>query len=148
MLKTKKSKIIVGIISLFFVIFVFGIVWFFTASEYARFKAVSEEALDIAGHIGTGDYYFTLDTKFSEVPFEEMSDFQYRLHLEDEEQAIKAIKYTNLKLGFNDSLYSRMLETTANMGEQYEENDKYIVSWSFAKDDGLEVKYKIKNILF
>lgn len=57
----------------------------------------------------------------------------------------EAIKSTNKKLGFDESLYTYMSITTATMGSRREENDNYIVSWTYSHDDGLEVKYQIKT---
>ena len=62
----------------------------------------------------------------------------------DEKNALEAIKYANLELGFSGALYNRMLETNALMGRQTEENDKYKVSWTYHPDDGLEVTYEEK----
>ena len=47
-------------------------------------------------------------------------------------------------LGFSDSLYQDMLNTSAIMGRQSEENEKYRVKWSYHPDDGLEVTYEKK----
>lgn len=35
-----------------------------------------------------------------------------------------------------------MLETSARMGRQREENDKYRVTWTYHPDEGLEVTYE------
>lgn len=61
-----------------------------------------------------------------------------------QENALEAIKYANKQLGFNGFLYSKMMETTALMGRQSEENDKYKVSWTYHPDEGLEVTYEKK----
>ena len=45
---------------------------------------------------------------------------------------------------FSDSLYQDMLNTSAIMGRQSEENEKYRVKWSYHPDDGLEVTYEKK----
>lgn len=61
-----------------------------------------------------------------------------------ERDSLNAIKFVNEKLGFSDSLYQKMLSTTALMGRQTEENKKFIVSWSYHPDKGLEVMYEKK----
>ena len=61
-----------------------------------------------------------------------------------QESALEAIKYANEELGFGDSVYSDMMNTTALMGRQTEENDKYKVSWTYHPDDGLTVTYTKK----
>ena len=61
-----------------------------------------------------------------------------------QENALEAIKYANEELGFNGSVYSQMMKTTALMGCQSAENDKYKVSWTYHPDEGLEVTYEKK----
>lgn len=61
-----------------------------------------------------------------------------------QKNALDAIKYANEELGFNGSVYSQMMNTTALMGRQSAENDKYRVSWTYHPDDGLEVTYEKK----
>jgi len=50
----------------------------------------------------------------------------------------------NTKLGFSDAVYRKMLQTSALMGRQSEENSKYRVSWTYHPDSGLEVMYEKK----
>lgn len=61
-----------------------------------------------------------------------------------ESDSLAAIKFVNEKLGFPDSVYQKMLSTTALMGRQAEENRKFIVTWSYHPDKGLEVMYEKK----
>lgn len=147
-LKIKKIRIaIIGIIVALIVFLAFAL-WFFNISEYANFQDAKDEALSIAGHLGTDgkviNKYFKIDTKISEIPLEEMTSLQKNLYLTHMRKAIEAIKSTNLKLGFGGSLYDYMAKTNTAMGAQTEENDKYIVTWTYSPDDGLEVKYQIK----
>lgn len=60
------------------------------------------------------------------------------------QDSLNAIKFVNEKLGFPDSLYQKMVSTTALMGRQTEENKKFVVSWSYHPDKGLEVMYEKK----
>ena len=60
------------------------------------------------------------------------------------EDTIDGIKFMNQKLGFTNSLFGRMADTTAAMGKQSDENDDYIVTWSFNSSTGLEVIYSKK----
>lgn len=60
------------------------------------------------------------------------------------QDSLNAIKFVNEKLGFPDSLYQKMISTTALMGRQTEENKKFVVSWSYHPDKGLEVMYEKK----
>ena len=102
--------------------------------------------MSIAGEIGTGNNYFKIDTKSSQVDLDDMTSFQTSWHLKQQAKAIEAIKYTNKKLGFNESLYTYMASTTALMGTQRKENDNYIITWTYSANDGLEVKYQIKPL--
>lgn len=61
-----------------------------------------------------------------------------------QENALEAIQYANDALGFNGSVYSQMMKTTALMGRQSAETDKYKVSWTYHPDNGLEVTYEKK----
>lgn len=60
------------------------------------------------------------------------------------DDTIEGIKFMNRKLGFSNSLFGRMADTTAAMGIQSEENDDFIVTWSFNSYTGLEVIYSKK----
>ncbi|MBQ9942147.1 MAG: hypothetical protein IJP03_03965 [Christensenellaceae bacterium] len=61
-----------------------------------------------------------------------------------QENALEAIRYANDELGFNGSVYSKMMQTNALMGRQTEETAKYRVSWTYHPSDGLEVTYEKK----
>lgn len=63
---------------------------------------------------------------------------------EAQEKTLKAIKHANSELGFNNYLYTQVLNTTALMGRQSTETDKYRVSWTYHPDEGLEVTYEKK----
>lgn len=109
----------------------------------SKFERVKTECVHIAGMVsGSGDY-FTIDT-YPDV-YENMDPTLAAILLSSaQENALEAIKYANEELGFNGSVYSKMMETTALMGRQSEENDKYEVSWTYHPDDGLEVTYEKK----
>lgn len=139
-----KSKPFIALIAVL-VVFISFVVLFFTVSEFARFKCIEDEALSIAGEISAGNNYFKIDTKSSQVLLDDMTSFQKSLHLQQQAKAIEAIKYTNKRLHFNESLYTYMVSTSAVMGTQREENENYVVTWTYSPDDGLEVKYKIKT---
>ena len=52
------------------------------------------------------------------------------------------IKSINSELGFSESLWSKMVETSALDGRQTEDNDKVTVSWKYHPDSGMEVTYE------
>lgn len=139
-----KSKLFI-VLTAVLVVLISCVVLFFTVSEYARFKRTEDEVLSIAGEISSGNNYFKIDTKSSQVALDDMTSFQKSWHLQQEAKAIEAIKYANKKFHFNESLYTYMVSTSAVMGTRCEENENYIVTWTYSPDDGLEVKYKIKT---
>ena len=135
---TKKKLIIIGGIIIAVVILALII---FIPSEFERVK---NDCVQIAGQISyRGDDNFTIDTYPDE--YKNMDDLLVSMLLPDaQENALEAIEYANEALGFNGSLYTKMLETSALMGRQSEENNKYKVSWTYHPDDGLEVTYDKK----
>ena len=135
---TKKKLIIIGGIVIAAVILALVI---FVPSKFERVK---NECVQIAGSISyRGDDNFTIDTYPDE--YKNMDELLVSMLLPDaQENALKAIEYANEELGFNGSVYSQMMNTTALMGRQSAENDKYRVSWTYHPDDGLEVTYEKK----
>ena len=126
----KKTIIICGIIIAVVAIIAIALIILIPS----KFERVKNECVQIAGMVtGSGDY-FMIDT-YPEGMYV-FSDTQ--------EKALEAIKYANEELGFNGSVYSQMMNTTALMGRQSAENDKYKVSWTYHPDDGLEVTYEKK----
>lgn len=129
--KSKMSKKKLAIIAAAAIAVIAIALIIFIPSEFERVKS---KCVHIAGMVtGSGDY-FMLDT---------LPDDVFMLP-DTEENALEAIKYANEELGFNGSVYSQMMNTTALMGRQSAENDKYRVSWTYHPDDGLEVTYEKK----
>lgn len=132
----KKKIIILGAI----LVAVVAVIVFLHQSEFERVK---HKAVDIAGMVSGGKGYFTIDT-YPDAYANMGYGSQHPLLKNMRENALEAIKYANEALGFNGSLYNRMLETSALMGRQSEENSRYKVSWTYHPDDGLEVTYEKK----
>lgn len=133
---TKKKIIVIAIMAVVVVVA-------FLFLHKSKFEKVKDECVHIAGMAsGSGDY-FVLDTYPDS--YENLDETTAAFLLPGtQEDTLEAIRYANEELGFNGSVYSKMLETTALMGRQYEENDKYRVSWTYHPDDGLEVTYEKK----
>ncbi len=107
----------------------------------SKFKRVENKCFKIVGMMQTGKNYFSLDTD----PYENMDKTLRALLLPDmQDKVLEAIRYANNELGFPGSVYSDMMRTTALMGRQTEENNKYKVSWTYHPDRGLEVTYTKK----
>lgn len=142
--KPKSTKKKLAIIAAAAAVAIIAIAIAIVLSIPSKFEEVERECIKIAGMATGGDDYFTLDTYPDEM-YENMDEpLRSMLLSNHEEGALEAIRYANEALGFNGSVYSKMLETSALMGRQSEENDKYKVSWTFHPDDGLEVTYEIK----
>jgi len=137
--KPKFGKKAIVVIAAVAVIVIIALV-LFIPSEFER---VHDECTHIAGRTSGGGDYFTIDTYPDE--YKNMDELVASMLLpKAQENALKAIKYANEELGFNGSLYSQMTHTSALMGRQSAENDKYRVSWSYHPDRGLEVTYEKK----
>lgn len=136
--KLTKKKLIIGASCLIAIIAIAFIIFY-----PSKFERVKDECVQLAGMISGGKDYFTIDT-FPDV-YENMDEWLVAMLKDDaQEGALEAIRYANRELGFNGSVYNDMLKTTALMGRQHEENDKYEVSWTYHPDDGLEVTYEKK----
>ena len=99
----------------------------------SKFERVQSKCVDIAGVVQGTEDYFIIDTNFESVFIPNAK-----------ERALEAIRYANEELGFTGAVYESMLNTSAIMGRQSEENDKYKVSWTYHPKDGLEVTYEKK----
>jgi len=134
---SKKKLAVIGGIAL--AVIVIALIIFIPS----KFERVKDKCLDITGIITGSGNYFTIDT----IPdiYENMDPAVAAMLSSDwESEALTAIRYANEEFGFSGAVYSKMLETSALMGRQTEENDKYKVSWTYHPDDGLEVTYEKK----
>lgn len=59
--------------------------------------------------------------------------------------ADNAIQFINKELGFSNSLWEKMCNTSSNDGIQTDSNEYIVVSWSYHPNKGLHVTYEIKN---
>lgn len=142
-IETKFTKKIVVLSIIVVIAIVIAIAIAFSSFHESKLEKVADECLQIAGTLEMEKDYFTIDTY---PDYLESLDAIEAAVLAPKHQAdaLEAIKYANEELGFNSFLFDKMLETTALMGRQSEENDKYIVSWTYHPDDGLEVTYEKK----
>lgn len=67
------------------------------------------------------------------------------LYYETFMDADEFIESVNSALGFSAALTEKMSTTTWSMGRQTQENDNYVVSWTYHPDKGLEVMYEVKG---
>ena len=137
--KKKISKKKLGIIGAIVAVIVIVAV---IALMPSKFDKVKNECVHIAGSIASGKGYFKIET----IPdsWDSMDPTVRAIMLPGHQQdALDAIKYANEELGF-PGVYSQMLNTTALMGRQSDENSKYKVTWTYHPDDGLTVTYSKK----
>lgn len=90
------------------------------------------------------DSYLKIDTNPYDKAADELTYVELSTFDQVQTDSLNGIKFVNERLGFTDALYSKMMDTTALMGVQTEENDKYRVSWTYHPDNGLEVMYERK----
>lgn len=90
------------------------------------------------------DSYLKIDTNPYDKDADELTYVELSTFDQVQTDSLNGIKFVNERLGFTDALYSKMMDTTALMGVQTEENDKYRVSWTYHPDNGLEVMYERK----
>ena len=90
------------------------------------------------------DSYLKIDTNPYDKAVDELTYVELSTFDQVQTDSLNGIKFVNERLGFTDAVYSKMMDTTALMGVQTEENDKYRVSWTYHPDNGLEVMYERK----
>lgn len=144
---SKKKKLIVSGIA---VIVVFAIAILFSVARGSVFEQIRKEAMKqfplsngTKGWVVSDDY-IKVDTNPDNINPKKMTRVQYTTFEPVQKDSLGAIKFINEKLGFSGALYEKMMGTTALMGRQTEENDKYRVSWKYHPDNGLEVMYEKK----
>lgn len=118
-------------------------------SQPSKFETVSKECSKIIWQDGNPTLMFQrLDNFFAiDTHPEEWDTGEIRVTGQsgnEEKHALEAIRHANTELGFSAAVYEKMLNTTALMGRQTEENKKYRVSWTYHPDHGLEVMYEEK----
>lgn len=141
----KKKKLVFGIVSAILLIVAVGAFGYIRGSVFDR---VVNEMLSKYPYADNGraadDSYMIIDTNPYDKAFDEMNHVEQTIFPQKEKDSLSGIKYVNKKLGFSDAVYRKMMETSALMGRQSEENNKYRVSWTYHPDAGLEVMYEKK----
>lgn len=133
---SKKQRIIIAaaaivVIAILLVIFI-----------PSKFQQVRKECSSIS-RVTYGNDYFMIDTYPDDYVGMD-AEILAMLLPGTQERALKAIRHASAELGFNGSVYSQMMSTSALMGSQSAETNKYRVSWSYHPDAGLEVTYEKK----
>ncbi len=90
--------------------------------------------------IGEDGQYLKIDTNPDDTDEDDFGISEYLTM----NSALDAIEQVNSDLGFSSALLEKMKKTTAIQGVQSDSNEKYVVTWSYHPDNGLEVIYEIK----
>lgn len=88
--------------------------------------------------------YLKIDTNPYDKEVDDLNVGQAATFYQTQRDSLDGIKFINKKLGFSDAVYLKMLETSALMGRQMQENSRYRVSWIYHPKKGLEVMYEKK----
>lgn len=142
--KSKKSLIFVIISSILLVVAIIIVIWFKNTTFDRLTSNMLHEYPYANNSRAKDDSYMKIDTNPYDKDVDELSFVEATTFEQTQNDSLKAIKYVNEKLGFSEALYQKMLETTALMGKQTDENKKYKVSWSYHPKSGLEVMYEKK----
>lgn len=141
---TRKTIVLIGVVAVVIV----GIVFFISLVRGSFFGNVVSDMLNKYPYANNSraqdDSYLKIDTNPYDKSVDELTYVELSTFDQVQTDSLNGIKFVNERLGFTDALYSKMMGTTALMGVQTEENDKYCVSWTYHPDNGLEVMYERK----
>lgn len=137
---SKKRSILFAVIALILIVAIFVGIGYSKNTVFKRLinKVVTEYTWANNSR-ASDDSYMIIDTNPEDAD-PESSLYDSRT----EKDSLKAIRYVNEELGFSDAVYQKMLSTTALMGRQTVDNDKYIITWTYHPQKGLEVMYEKK----
>lgn len=142
---TIKRKIVFGGI---IVVIVVAVILVATLLRGHSFSGVVNDMLNEYPYANNSraqdDSYLKIDTNPYDKAVDELTYVELSTFDQVQTDSLNGIKFVNERLGFTDAVYSKMMDTTALMGAQTEENDKYRVSWTYHPDNGLEVMYERK----
>lgn len=137
----KKKKLIIGGAVLLIAIVLIAL---FTRESFFD-RAVSEmlDEYPFADNARASDgSWLRIDTDPYDGDYS--SPLAQRLYPQQQNNSLSGIRFMNEKCGFPDSVYEKMMNTSAIMGQQQEENKKFRVSWTYHPNRGLEVMYEKK----
>lgn len=141
---TRKNIVLICVA----VVAIVGIAFFINLVRGSFFSNVVSDMLNKYPYANNSraqdDSYLKIDTNPYDQSVDELTYVELSTFDQVQTDSLNGIKFVNERLGFTDALYSKMMGTTALMGVQTEENDKYCVSWTYHPDNGLEVMYERK----
>lgn len=142
---SKKRKIITGAVAAVVVVAAVVSIGLLRGSVFDRLVSDILDKYPYANNARAADgSYLKLDTNPRDQDVDDLTQAEYTVFKQTQDDTVKAIQFANEELGFSSSVYDQMMETTALMGMQSEENGKYRVSWSYHPNKGLEVRYEKK----
>jgi uncharacterized membrane protein YvbJ len=134
----KQLGAIIGIASTIVLIIIIFLIMAGTPTDfskkYSEFNDVAWCDVDPSGE------WISFDTN----PYDFDSDDYPSLATMYMSDATDAIQEVLDDLNFSSAVYQKMLSTTWSQGIQSEENNKYVVSWSYHPEKGLEVMFENK----
>lgn len=108
----------------------------------ANFRKMFPDLLSTSyAKIDADGSYLKIDTNPDNIDSDDFGISEYLIS----SNAIDAIERVNAELGFSHALLERMRNTTALQGVQSDSNERYMVTWSYHPDNGLEVIYEVKK---
>lgn len=140
--KKKKTPLIIGIVAGVAILTVILIVVLIVGGKKDFNKMYGDLASNSWCTIAADGSYMKLDTNPRDIDDDDLTWSDYESFVIPANDAIERI---NKELGFSDALMEKMNQTTALQGKQTDSNDKYIVSWTYHPDYGLEVMYEFKK---
>lgn len=90
--------------------------------------------------IASDGSYIELDSN----PYDYDNDSYLYIISDYTSEVVNAVEQINSDLGFTQALSQKMNQTNALQGKQFEENNKYKVTWTYHPDKGLNVIYEKK----
>ena len=135
----KLCAICGGILAVILIVVAISVYTYMTSFGYYVDKMLDEYPFADNATASDGSY-LKIDTN----PKNKDPDYWTSLESRKSKDSLSGIKWMNEKLGFSSSVYNDMLETNSLMGTQTASNDKYIVTWTYHPNKGLEVKYTKK----
>lgn len=143
--KKLSKKLLILIAAGIVVCAAIAVVIYLQSSVFSRAISAMHQEYPFADNSrAVDDSYMEIDTNPYDRDYDELELWQQVTFERTQSDSIKGIRFLNERFGFSAAVYRKMMETTALMGRQSEENGKYRVSWSYHPSRGLEVMYEKK----
>lgn len=136
----KKNLTVIGIVIILITVCILLITNFIKTNAIDFSEKYSYMADEPYCTIASDGSYIELDSN----PYDYDNDSYLYIISDYTIEVVNAVEQINSDLGFTQALSQKMNETNALQGKQFEENDKYQVTWTYHPDKGLNVIYEKK----